>query len=377
MLSRVADSLASRVILGVLLGGLLVLSYAVLQAFMVPVTWAVILAYSTWPLYERIRRRVPRHPTLSALLMTLLLTAAFVLPVLWVALLVRGEVAVFLAAIGSAIRAGPPELPDFLRDLPWVGPALQDAMERWTSDPEQMRAQVTGWVRAGAEGLIALLGDVGRNAVKFGFALFTVFFLYRDGEQVLEQAQRVLRRFLGNRVDDYLGAIGGTTTGVVWGLAATALAQGMVAGLGYWWTGVPAPVLLGAITAVVAMIPFGTPFAWGSVALWLLVDGQTAAAIGLILWGALVVSWVDNVIRPLVISASTRTPFLLVMFGVLGGLSAFGLIGLFLGPVILAVLMAVWREWLSETAPALVTPEEVRTEDMSAAKMPDDGPPPA
>jgi predicted PurR-regulated permease PerM len=197
--------------------------------------------------------------------------------------------------------------------------------------------------------VVALIGDVGRNAAKLGFALITVFFFYRDGEHVLEQVQLVLHRFLGARVDPYLAAVGGMTKAVVWGLIATALAQGFVAGLGYWWAGVSAPVLLGAVTALIAMIPFGTPFAWGSIGIWLLVSGDTVGGVGLLLWGALVVSWVDNLVRPLLISNATRIPFLLVMFGVLGGLAAFGLVGLFLGPVILAVLMAVWREWIEET----------------------------
>jgi predicted PurR-regulated permease PerM len=138
------------------------------------------------------------------------------------------------------------------------------------------------------------------------------------------------------------------TKAVVWGLVATALAQGALAGLGYWWAGVDAPVLFGAVTALVAMLPFGAPFVWGSIGIWLLVSGNLTAGIGLLVWGALVVSWIDNLIRPLVISSATRIPFLLVLFGVLGGLAAFGLIGLFLGPVILAVLVAVWREWLEE-----------------------------
>ncbi len=103
------------------------------------------------------------------------------------------------------------------------------------------------------------------------------------------------------------------------------------------------------MTALIAMVPFGTPIAWGSIAILLLLSGDTTAGVGLLLWGALVVSSVDNVIRPLVISNATRIPFLLVMFGVLGGLAAFGLVGLFLGPIILAVLMAVWHEWLEES----------------------------
>jgi predicted PurR-regulated permease PerM len=349
MIDQVAEKVVRRVILGFLLGGLLLLSYAVLHLFIVPVAWAVIIAYATWPAHRQLRSRMPRYPTITALLMTLLLSAAFVLPALWIGMLLRTEVGVAIAAVTAQIREGAFALPEFIRALPWIGDDLQAMVVELTREPEALRAQLTEWVRQGSELVLTLIGDVGRNAAKLGFALITVFFLYRDGERVLEQVVAVLRRFLGERLDPYLAAVGGMTKAVVWGLIATAIGQGVVAGLGYWWAGVPAPVLLGAITAVIAMIPFGTPFAWGSIGAWLLVTGNTVEGIGLLLWGALVVSWVDNLVRPLVISNATRIPFLLVMFGVLGGLAAFGLVGLFLGPVVLAVLMAVWREWLEES----------------------------
>jgi predicted PurR-regulated permease PerM len=126
----------------------------------------------------------------------------------------------------------------------------------------------------------------------------------------------------------------------------------MLAGLGYAVAGAPSPILLTLMTLLIALIPFGTPFAWGGVAIWMLAKGQTVPAIGLILWGVFVVSWIDNIIRPMVISGATKVPFLLIMFGVLGGLGAFGMVGLFIGPVILAVLLAVWREWLGHQRPS-------------------------
>ncbi|MCV2219657.1 AI-2E family transporter [Thauera sp. Sel9] len=349
MIDQVAEKIVRRIILGLLLGGLLVLGYAVLQPFIVPVAWAVIIAYATWPLHRRLQRRMPRHPGLAALLMSLLLSTAVVLPVLWLASLLRNELGLAIAAITAEIRHGTLALPDFVLNLPWIGDSLQQMLDELTHDPEAFRTQLTDWVRQGADKAVALIGDVGRNAAKLGFALITVFFLYRDGERLLQQVHQVLQRFLGARVDDYLAAVGSMTKAVVWGLVATALAQGLVAGLGYWWAGVSAPVLLGAVTALIAMIPFGTPVAWGSIGAWLLISGDTVAGIGLLLWGALVVSWVDNLVRPLVISNATRIPFVLVMFGVLGGLAAFGLVGLFLGPVVLAVLMAVWREWIEDS----------------------------
>jgi predicted PurR-regulated permease PerM len=335
-----------RIILAVLLGGLLLLGYEVLKPFLVPVAWAVILSYVTWPMHARLRRWLGGSAALSALLMTFLLTAAFVLPLLWLVDLLRGELGDAYQAVAAYLANGPPTLPEFLRRIPWLGERLQEWLSQVSSDPAALRAQMTKWGGQWVDEAGRLVGGVGRNAVKLGFALLTLFFLYRDGEKLLDQVRRVLEQFLGERVRGYLLAVGATTKAVVYGLVLTALAQGFLAGLGYWGAGVKAPAALGALTALIALIPFGTPLVWGSIGIWLLLTGQTLPGIGLLAWGILVVSWVDNLIRPLVISTATRIPFVLVMFGVLGGVTAFGLVGLFLGPVILAVLMAVWREWL-------------------------------
>jgi len=297
----------------------------------------------------RIRRGFGGRRTLAAAAMTALLTAAFVLPTLWLGMLLKTEMANAYAAMAALLAQGPYRLPDALAGIPVVGSWLQGLLDQFTGDPGAIREQLAHWVETRAAESLKIIGGLGRNAAKLGFALITVFFLYRDGERVLAQAELVLHRFLGERVDPYLSAVGSMTMAVVWGLVATAVAQGIVAGIGYWWFGLDAPVLLGAITAIVALIPFGTPFVWGSVGAWLIANGQTVDGIGLLLWGTLVVSWVDNLVRPMVISNATRIPFLLVMFGVLGGLAAFGLVGLFVGPVILAVLMAVWREWIGES----------------------------
>jgi predicted PurR-regulated permease PerM len=176
--------------------------------------------------------------------------------------------------------------------------------------------------------------------------VFALFFLYRHGDSVLAQFRGVATRWLGEAARGYIQAVGVTVRAVVFGIVFTALAQGLLAGLGYWVAGVSAPALWGMVTALVSLIPFVGPVVWIGLSLGLLAHGEAQAALGLFLWGALVVSWVDNLIRPLVISGPTRIPFLLVFLGVLGGLNAFGLIGLFLGPVLLAVSVAIWREWL-------------------------------
>ncbi|MBL8338734.1 MAG: AI-2E family transporter [Rhodoferax sp.] len=337
-----------RLILGLLLGGLLVLSYSVLHLFLVPMAWAAIMAYTTWPLYLRLRRALGERATLSAALMTLLLSLAIALPLLWLVSVLRSELGHAYAAVSDYLAQGPRPLPEFVRAIPWLGDWLQETLNQLASDPDALQEQARTWMEQRTGEVLNLLGGVGRNAARLGLALLTVLFLYRDGEQLLAQVRQVLGRFLGQRVEGYLAAVGATTRAVVYGLVLTAIAQGALAGLGYWVAGVQSPMLLAVMTTLIALIPFGTPLVWGSIGVWLLLTGKTAAGIGLLVWGAVVVSWVDNLIRPIVISSATQIPFLLVMFGVLGGVAAFGLVGLFLGPVVLAVMMAVWREWLGQ-----------------------------
>lgn len=348
MTERDTAALTRSILLGLLLGGLLLLSYLMLHWFIAPVVWALILAYVTWPLYARLRRLLRDNATLSALLMTLLLTMAFVLPLLGLIGLLQSEFIVAYQTVSAYLNETTHRLPDPIRYIPWLGERLQQFLDSIAGDPEMLRTEALRWAQNWFGELANLVGGVGRNAAKMGFAVLTVLFVYRDGENLLLQVRRVMHRFLGARAHGYLDAIGSTTKAVLYGLVLTALAQGTLAGLGYWAAGIRAPVLLGAFTALIALIPFGTPFVWGSLGVWLLATGETVAGIGLLLWGTLVVSWVDNLIRPLVISSASQIPFLLVMFGVLGGLAAFGLVGMFVGPVIMAVLMAVWHEWLEE-----------------------------
>jgi len=348
-------SLTRHVLLGLFLLGLFILSFRVLRLFIVPVVWSLILAYVTWPLYRRLRAGMGGHPTASAILMTLLLTAAFVLPLLWLIALLQQEFVLAYQSVSAYIREGP-LLPEPIRALPWIGERLQELMNRLAFDPAAVRADALAWLENSFGRVAELIGGVGRNAVKMALVVITVLFVYRDGESLLNQVRKVSRRFLGARANAYLAAIGATTTAVLYGLLLTAIAQGTLAGIGYWAAGIRAPALLGALTALVALLPFGAPFVWGALGAWLLVAGDTWAGVGLLLWGVLVVSWVDNLIRPLVISSATRIPFLLVMFGVLGGIAAFGLVGMFVGPIVMAVLLAVWREWVEEEPPK--PPEE-------------------
>jgi predicted PurR-regulated permease PerM len=179
----------------------------------------------------------------------------------------------------------------------------------------------------------------------------------------MEQIKIALERIVGARGEHYLTAIAITTRAVVYGIVLTALAQGLLAGVGYALAGMPGALLLAVITTIVAMIPFASPLAWGLAVAWLALTGHPLEAVCLAVWGGIVIFTIDNILRPMVISSATEIPFLVVLFGVLGGLASLGMIGLFIGPVILAMLLAVWREWLThaheqklnaETSPIIV-----------------------
>ena len=321
------------------------LTFWVLSPFFASLAWAGILAYATWPLHHRLRQRLSGRDNLAALLMTLGVAATLLLPLVWVMFAVAGDAAAATAALKQFAAHGLPPLPAGVRAWPggeWIAAQYQ----RVQADPAWVRVQIDALGLTDSTRLKALAGGVGRNAAKFGLAVFALFFLYRHGDSMLAQFRGVATRWLGEAARGYIQAVGVTVRAVVFGIVFTALAQGVLAGLGYWVAGVPAPALWGVITALVSLIPFVGPVVWIGLSLSLLANGETQAALGLFLWGALVVSWVDNLIRPLVISGPTRIPFLLVFLGVLGGLNAFGLIGLFLGPVLLAVSVAIWREWL-------------------------------
>lgn len=326
---------------------LVLLAFQVLQPFLVPVIWAAILAYVTWPMHAALVRAFGGKRILAALLMTLLLSTAIVLPVFSLGVLIKTEALPFYRELGPALARA--HLPDWLLNLPFVGPKLQVWLAKVSADPSAIDVAVRSFFEQSSGQLTAVIGGVGRNLTKLVIAMVSLFFMYRDGEVVSSQVQHALRRLFGvHRVQHYVDAVGGTVKAVVYGIVLAALAQATLAGLGYWAAGVPAPALFAALTFLVGLVPFAIPFMWGGASLWLFLNGDTVAAAGLFVWGLTAVSWIDNVVRPLVISGAAQIPFLLVLFGVLGGLAAFGLVGLFIGPVVLAVILAVWREWNAE-----------------------------
>jgi predicted PurR-regulated permease PerM len=252
-------------------------------------------------------------------------------------------------------EAGPPAPPTWVASIPLVGTRLTDY---WLTMTESSAARL--------EELAKLLPTVKSFAVDSGkvlgsgiiqilLSLFIAFFFYRDGKTLATQLSAGIYRIGGERGNALLEQAGATVRAVVYGILGTALIQGALAAFGYLIAGVPGAAFLGFVTFVVSMLPGGPLLVALPAAYWLYHQGSTAWAIFIIFWGVMDGS-IDNVIKPLLISRGVSTPIILVMLGVFGGAMAFGLIGLFIGPTILALGHTLYQEWTS--AVALTTEEE-------------------
>lgn len=324
------------------------LSFQVLKYFIVPVLWAAIIAYITWPLYHSVQKLCGPRPTLSATLMISMVVLVVGIPLTFAIFMLQHEGRNLFYELQRQVFSGHLDVPQFIRDLPIIGKEVTRTLKEINTDPNSIVQNVSGWFQSHLNYGRLVLSEISKNIFKLCFAVMSLFFFYRDGQTILNQVSKALEMVIGPRIHHYLDTISETTRAVVYGVGLTAIAQALLAGLSYFVAGVPNPMVLTIVTFIFALIPFGPPVAYSAVSLWLFSQGQTIEAIGVMVWGVCVVSTADNVIRPLVISGATQIPFLLIMFGVLGGLASFGMVGLFVGPVILAVLLAIWREWLHE-----------------------------
>ena len=351
---------------------LFILCFQVVQFFIVPALWAAILAYVTFPIYKFFNEKVRFSSGFSAAIMTVSISLIIGVPLVIGLFILQQEAMTLITNFIYRVKVGYVDVPDSLKDLPIIGQQIKDILWKINKDPAGTLSAFQTWIQSHLYYGKVALDVVFSSLAKLGMALMTLFFFYRDGTSLIRQIRQALRNIIGNRIDGYIDSVGSTTRAVVYGIGLTALAQAVLAGVGYYFAGAPSPILLTLVTFVIALIPFGTPFAWGAVSVWLLSQGYNAEGIGLALWGILVISWVDNLIRPIVISGATKIPFIIIFIGVLGGLTAFGFVGLFIGPVVLAIGLAVWREWISQHKNEMFAPKEVLLMDNQAQMSGDD-----
>ena len=261
-----------------LLAGLVLLGFLVLDPFIVPIVWAAILAFVTWPGYVWLIGKCRGRATVAALAMTAVVSVAVIAPIAWLAVVVRFELVHAYHETQSLLAGG--TLPPAILKLPWIGDQLRDLAARAAQDPHALGAELRNITDHSLEQIGHVVGNIGRNVAKLLLTVISLFFVYRDGARVAAQLARALEQMLGPRVDNYLEAIGRTVKAVVYGLVLAAVVQGVLVGLGYWAAGVGAPVFLAALTTVCGLIPFAAPAIWACATGWLLLEGNTVAGIG-------------------------------------------------------------------------------------------------
>jgi predicted PurR-regulated permease PerM len=328
----------------------------VLRPFISALLWAVILAFSTWPVFVFLRDRARIRPSWSAALMVLAMFLLVGLPIALAAPTSREDVEALRAGIEALLTQGLPGLGAWLSGLPVVGGWVRD----WIGDTEFDLLGLTGLLRphAGAitQQALAVLLAVLSGLAELLLAILLAFFFYRDGPAMAGRVKALMARLGGATGIRLLRLAADVTRGVVWGLVGTAVAQGVLTGIGLAIAGVPQAVVLAVVAGVISILPVGAPLVWIPAALWLLVQGQTGWGIFMALYGGLVISSVDNFIRPWAIARGADLPLLLTLMGALGGVLAFGFLGLFLGPVVLAVGYTLVLEFAGGMAGAAQDP---------------------
>jgi predicted PurR-regulated permease PerM len=343
----------------VILLTLLWLVFSVLEPFWADFIWALILALTLYPVFSRLKNLLRGRGGLSALVLTFLVFISLVLPGSFILINLGQEAKDAYHALSKiSISDKGLLLAEKIRNS-----GLQPYLERWGIQPEQTEALIWNGISSGLRDVPKIIGErvsaIFKNLAIFGihllFVMVALFFFFRDGPRYARFIVGLLplERAYQERA---VGAFSKTVTAVVRGMLVTALAQGILAGAGFTVVGLPVPILLGLLTAINSFIPFlGAASVWLPASIWLIVQEEFLKGIGLGLYGLLIISIIDNFIKPMIIGESTKIPVFLLFFTILGGLKVYGVLGIFLGPIILSLGMAfltIYREiYLSAPAP--------------------------
>jgi predicted PurR-regulated permease PerM len=327
----------------------------VLQPFIVGIIFAAIVCVCTWPLYQRILGKCRNRPTLASLVMTLGMIVVVVAPLAVLAASLANNVPTLIDAGKQMLSGGPPAPPAWVKTVPLVGEQADAYWHRLTENRDELKTLGQKLAEPAKNFLITTVQVFGEGILQLTLVVFVCFFLYRDGERLAGAVRATADKLAGGMGGRLLAIVNGTVVGVMFGMIGTAAAQALLALIGFLIAGVPAAFMLAAAVFFLSMVPVGPPLIWGGAAAWLYYGGETGWAIFMVLWGALVVSSVDNFLKPILISRGSNMSLALVFLGVLGGVLAFGFIGIFLGPTLLAVGVTLLKQW-TQVAPAAGAP---------------------
>ncbi|MGF6172908.1 putative PurR-regulated permease PerM [Ensifer sp. 4252] len=330
------------------------------HGFLVPVLAAVVIGFASWPIYRRLLAAVDGNRTLAATIAIICVVAFIVVPISVAAVYAVDEVRDWLvwAVETNANGAG---VPVWLTTIPVAGAWLGEQWVKYVGHPGALGELVQ--LVSGSN-----IGNIYRGVLVIGasafhafltllFMLITLFFVYRDGHSFSKQLDHLGERIFPMRWERLSRVVPLTISSTVTGMGIIAIGEGIVLGVAYWLAGVPSPVTLGIITGLMALIPGGAPLCFTLVSVYLVASGSPVHGIALFAWGTTELFIVDKTLRPRLVGGPIKLPFLPTFFGLVGGVKTMGFLGLFVGPVLMALLVAIWREWMrevtSEAAPTV------------------------
>ena len=343
------------------------------RGFLVPVLAALIIGFASWPIYKRLVRACGGRTAVAATIALAIVLLVLVIPLALAFSYAVNEIGTWVAWLVEANRNGVP-VPESVAATPFLGQWLADNWRRYLSEPRGLGeviqflsgehiGNISRWVLATGRGAFDLLLTV-------LFIMITLFFVYKDGTKLVGQLDRIGERVLPDRWHRFSRVVPATVSSTVTGMTLIAIGEGIVLGVAYKIAGVPSAFLLGVITGFMAMVPGGAPLSVTLVSLYLAASGSPIAAVGLFAWGAIELFIVDKTLRPKLVGGPIRLPFLPTLFGLIGGVKTMGMVGLFVGPVLMALLVAIWREWLLTTE-MIVAEERSQTAPMIHAPPPE------
>ncbi|WHU01996.1 AI-2E family transporter [Sphingomonas sp. NIBR02145] len=334
-----------------LVGALLLLGLWVAHGFIAALLWAVVLTIAVDPLHLKLRAMLHgSHRIVIPLIITLLAALVVLIPLGFGIGQALREAHDITRLIAEAQAQGVP-VPDWVARLPVGSQAVRDWWLTHLARPEDAAEQLR--LLSGSEWLThsrAIGANVAHRAVVFGFTLLTLFFVLRDRDALIAQGRIAVSRLFGPAGERVGTQAIRSVRGTIDGLVLVGLGVGALMAIVYLVAGVPHPLLLGGATAIAAMIPFGAPLLFVLAAILLLLQGSVVGAILVVAIGLVIIFIADHFLRPAMIGGATQLPFLWVLIGILGGVETLGLLGLFIGPAVMAVLVMLWREFLAPAA---------------------------
>lgn len=332
----------------VLIGAIVIGCGFVLRPFVSSILWAAVLCFATWPVHQRLLKLLHGRKNLAAAIMTIVLLLVLFLPFFVVSLTFTDSIRAAVDWLNTTRQYGLPPPPQWLINVPLIGSVISDHWDKLSTNTAPLIERLKPFLQDAGIWLLKHSLDFAKGVLQLAMSVLIAFFLYRDGQGVLARLREVFQRISGDYAQRIMDGVKATVQSVVYGVLGAALAQGIMAGIGFAIASVPSPVLLAMFTFVLAFIPAGPVIIWLGAAIWLFSIGRIAWGVFMIIYGTLAISSIDNLIKPYIISRRSHLSFIIMFIGVVGGVATFGFIGVFLGPTLLTVGYSLLQEIIDQ-----------------------------